>query len=76
MLTTTCGGKEMEESRRRSQKAFICLQVIAVGGTLIFTIGQSIAQESAPSDVYVASQRIYVQKLAEDVKAKHPSSFI
>jgi hypothetical protein len=75
MRDTRCGVKEvkkMRDNQRRAKKALVCCQVVAVVGILFFTIGRSIAQEPAPSDVYVASQRFYVQKMAEDVKAKHP----
>src|SRR5207244_4484684 len=60
------------DGRRRDKKALVCWQVAVVAAMLLFTIGRSIAQEPAPGDVYVAPQRFYVQKLAEDVKAKHP----
>jgi hypothetical protein len=72
MRYTTCGAKGMKNSQRPAKKALVCFQMVAVVGMLLFTICRSNAQESAPSDVYVASQRFYVQKLAEDVKAKHP----
>src|SRR5665213_14767 len=52
--------------------AMVWCQVAAVVAMLFFAIGQSIAQEPASSDVYVAPQRFYAQKLVEDVKAKHP----
>jgi hypothetical protein len=57
---------------RRNRKALVCCQIAAIAAILLFTIGRSFAQESASGDVYVAPQRFYVQKLAEDVKAKHP----
>jgi hypothetical protein len=72
MRDTTCGEKEIQNTRRHAKKGLICFQVATVMAILLFAIGRSNAQESAPSDVYVASQRFYVQKLAEDVKAQHP----
>jgi hypothetical protein len=63
--------KEMTNRQCRAKKALVWCQVAAIVGILLFTGRRSNAQESAPSDVYVASQRFYVQKLAEDVKAKH-----
>src|SRR6202030_3711553 len=72
MRITVCGAAEMKNSRRGAGRALVCMQVAAVVGILLFIGSRSHAQESAPSDVYVASQRFYVQKLAEDAKAEHP----
>jgi hypothetical protein len=67
-----CTVEEMKNSQRRTSGIWIRCQFVAVIGILFFTIGLSKAQESAPSDVYVAPQRFYAQKLVEDVRAKHP----
>jgi hypothetical protein len=56
----------------RDKKAFVWCHIAAVAAMLLFIVGPSIAQEPASSDVYVAPQRFYAQKLVEDVKAKHP----
>jgi hypothetical protein len=72
MRETRYGLKEMKVSHRSAKKAWVCCQVVAVVGILLFTIGRSLAQQPAPSDAYVPAQRFYVQKLAEDEKAKHP----
>lgn len=72
MHETGFGVKEIIEKQHRIKKALVCCQVVAVIGILLFTFGQSLAQAPAADDVYVAPQRTYVQKLAEDVKAKHP----
>jgi hypothetical protein len=60
------------DRRHRDKKALACRQITVVIAILLSTAGLSIAQESAPSDVYVAPQRFYAQKLVEDVRAKHP----
>jgi hypothetical protein len=52
--------------------ALVWCRVVAMVAMLFFTIGRSFAQEAAPSDVYVAPQRFYAQKLVEDIRAKHP----
>jgi hypothetical protein len=65
MRYTRCGVKQMRIGRRRAKKISVCCPLVAVVGILLFNIGPSNAQESAPSDVYVAPQRFYVQKLAE-----------
>ena len=57
--------------RLNSKKPSFGYRWIAVLSILLFTNGQSMAQTPA-DDVYVAPQRFFVQKLAEDVKAKHP----
>lgn len=72
MRETSCGIKEIRENQRRVKRALVCCQVASVVGILLFTFGRSLAQAPAADDVYVAPQRTYVQKLAEDVKAKHP----
>ncbi len=72
MRDTRCGVKEFGDGQRQISKVLICYQAAAVIGILLFTVGRAIAQEPAQSDVYVAPQRFYVQKLAEDVRAKHP----
>ena len=72
MCDPRCGEGEMRSWQRFAEKALVSCQVAVVLGILLFTVGRSIAQESAQSDVYVAPQRFYVQKLAEEVKAKHP----
>jgi hypothetical protein len=72
MRNTTYRVKEMKNDPRSAKNALVWCQVAAVVGILFFATGRSNAQQSAPSDVYVASQKFYVQKLAEDVKAKHP----
>src|SRR5579863_8685533 len=66
------GGKEMRDKRRHIKKSLVCCQGMVILGILLFTFGQSLAQAPAADDVYVAPQRTYVQKLAEEVKAKHP----
>lgn len=58
--------------RRRDHTALVWCQVVAVAAMLFFNVGRSFAQEPASSDVYVAPQRFYAQKLVEDVRAKHP----
>jgi hypothetical protein len=70
MLDTKTG--VVISGQRRDKKALVWCQVAAVAAMLLFTIGRSIAQEPASSDVYVAPQRFYAQKLVEDVRAKHP----
>lgn len=72
MRDTRCGVKKMKDGQRRDKKIFVYCQMVAVVGILLFTIGRSNAQEPAQNDVYVAPQRFYAQKLAEDVRAKHP----
>src|SRR5665213_317451 len=72
MHNTTYRIKEMKDYKRSAKNVLVWCQLAAVVGILLFTASRSNAQQSAPSDVYVASQRFYVQKLAEDVKAKHP----
>jgi hypothetical protein len=62
----------MRKGQRSAKKILVCCPMVVVVGILFLNIGRSNAQESAPSDVYVAPQRFYVQKLAEDVRAKHP----
>ena len=59
-------------NQRRGKTAWVWCQVAAVAAMLLFTTGRSIAQEPASSDVYVAPQRFYAQKLVEDVRVKHP----
>ena len=72
MRHTKCKVTEMRDKRCRATKALVCCQAAVAVGILLFTIGRTNAQEAAPSDVYVAPQRFYVQQLAEEVRAKHP----
>ncbi|MBZ5661561.1 MAG: hypothetical protein LAO08_14240 [Acidobacteriia bacterium] len=58
--------------RRRDHSGLMWCQVVVVAAMVFFNVGRSFAQELASSDVYVAPQRFYAQKLVEDVRAKHP----
>lgn len=50
----------------------VWLQFAMFSAIFFLMMGQSFAQAAAADDAYVAPRRFYVQKLVEDVRAKHP----
>jgi len=62
----------MLSEQRLAMTAIVWCQIAALAAVLFSAVGPSVAQEPASSDVYVAPQRFYAQKLVEDVKEKHP----